>query len=311
MLKKIFIILLCGATLGCGKFVPRRDTSQIIKNVDINQNTIIIYKLNMNKNFYAELDKLANKINATKSINLILPKNAYNKILKMKNGEMNDKKEKIFTKEAYLLTRAEKNFIDKDIYGEYDGNTTQKYLNKQVEFWCKKNNIEFNPTKDYTELDKSKLIDNIINKQKKLGINLSKIFPNCAVNSDFNTSLPLYLKTNNLNDLDFNNIKSRIIIINGNVKDKVIKDKILLITNKNVSNIRGHQIFAKIIEVSTPLFLLDKLKEKGLFLKNLNNFKVKRDDYTLPQAKIIHKLKVDNKLNLMDKEHSWEMENKK
>lgn len=329
MLKKLLLLTMVLGTIGCTNFVARQDESQIVKfqNIKLNKekNMVNLYKLYYPKSikqkdiFYEELYTLGSKMIAhNKSINLVIPRELYNDMIKLSKNEVY-KNEEIYYKKAYKLDSAERKTIDENIqvsFPEYSGDI-QKYLNKQVAYWYNylgEKNLYIEDM-DYTELDKNKLVDRVFKKRQKYIKIVKRILENCVVEENViseDLEMPVFIKTFSIDDIDFEKIKSKLIIVDGNIKDRVIKDKILLIVGKEVENIRDYKVETILHEVSNPKYLINKLDENGLKIKNFKNFTIKNLMYdSEKKARITHKEEAKKTINFISIESKWGIGSKK
>jgi len=121
--------------------------------------------------FYDNFDILMRKLLVYGStINIMYSHKFKDDIIYLKNSYILPE-EVAFSKSASELSEADRNSIDKKVTIKLDGKIgrTQYYLDKQVYFWKKIMNSDkrFNSEKNYTELDKEKLILQMKDKRKK------------------------------------------------------------------------------------------------------------------------------------------------
>lgn len=297
-MKKIllFLLTLLILTTGCGSIVARKDKSQIIKfensklvdgNYDITFYKILYPETPYEKDkFYEQFDILTSKMVAYgKDINLIIPLELYKDLKNLQKREVREG-EKVFYKQAYSLTEEEKEKIDSKVNVDTpnDAGTIQKYLNKQVAYWLDylKRPQEYDSKRYYTELDKDRIVEEVFENRK--------FFSNTcfAIENDYvlevseeeleeggKLGFPLYFKGNYIpNELE--NLASKIYVIEGEIEDTVIPEKLLLIDKKVVENIKDYRIKTEIIDVENPLTLISKLDEyENLKIKDMLNFNVK------------------------------------
>ncbi len=298
MKKKIgFLLILALLITSCGSIVARKDKSQIVKfensmivadSYDITFYNIVYPEKPHDKDkFYEQFDVLTSKMVAyEKDINLIIPLELYKDLLNLQKREVREE-EKIYYKQAYSLTDEEKEFIDNKIYVETptDAGSIQKYLNKQVAYWYDylKKPQEYDSKKYYTELDKDRIVDEVFENRKFFSNTVFAVVDDLVVGVKEeeleevkDIPYPLYLKTDTLPKDKIMRLKSKIIVVEGEIEDTVIPEKILLIDNLTVENIKDYEINTKIIDIDNPLTLIPKIEEyKDLQLKNIQNFDIK------------------------------------
>lgn len=298
MNKKILVLVILALFItSCGSIVARKDRNQIVKfeNTKIvpDKYKIIFYKINYPESpqekdlFYKEFDILTSKMLVyKKDINLIIPLELYKDLLNLQKREVRES-EKIYFKQAYLLTDEEKEFLDKNIVIKTPNNSgsVQKYLNKQVFYWYSYLEREYlyNPDQYYTELDKDKIVDEIFKNRKFFSNTALTLMDDLVIEVGLDQLekakdliYPLYIETDILSQTKMAEFKSKIIIIDGRIEDMVIPGKILLINNLNVKNVKDYEISTEIIDVIGPLNLIPKLEDnKSLKLKDIQKFDVK------------------------------------
>lgn len=292
----LLLVVLLLISTGCGNIVARKDKSQIVQfeNTKIipDKYDITFYRLlypntpNEKDKFYAQLDVLASKILAhKKDINLIIPLELYKDLHNLQLREVRES-EKVFYKHSYSLTDMEREFIDSKIKVNTPENSgsVQKYLNKQIAYWysyLKKSEL-YNENKNYTELDKDRIVDEVFENRKRFSNTIFALGNNLTIEVTVDTlaegaesGLPIFLNTDSLPDnLDL--LKSKIYVVKGEIEDSVIPNKLLLIANKNVKNIKDFEINTKILDITNPLELIPILDEyQDLKIKDMQNFKIK------------------------------------
>lgn len=294
MNKRVIVAGMLFAALvnsGCHSFVARKDSSQIVKFKDMElnrcQNVVNLYRINYPTttkeydNFYNEFQTLLSKMAAhNEKINIVIPKELYQDMNRLKNRDIYGS-EQAFKKYSYLLTDEEKELIDKKVDVRYPKNvgSIQEYLNKQVAYLYDYigEKSKYNENIFYTELDKEKILDSIIDKKKDVVDLFFMLEDNFAVESDSNvdTKLPIYLTGELTTKEQLEELKNNIIISDGKVEDMVVPGKILLINGKTTKNIKDHRIKTHVTDVDTPLTLVKTLGEdRGLKLKDMDNFEI-------------------------------------
>ena len=329
-MKKIvlFFVALTILTTGCGNIVARKDKSQIVqfenKKIVASNYNILFYKLlypenpNDKDEFYKELNVLTSKMMAYhKDINIIIPLELYKDL---KNLQIRDvrESEKIFYKQSYSLTDEEKELIDSkiDVNTPTDSGSIQSYLNKQIAYWYDYLNRgeQYDANRHYAELDKDRIVNEVFENRKFFSNIVFALKDDLVLEvkadelkevKDF--GVPLYLKVNELpSSLD--NLKSKIFIIEGNVSDTVIPEKILLIDNKTVENVKDYEITTKIEDITNPLTLIPRIDEyQDLKIKDILNFKVKYvPNSTLKKASVKEKERERKTINFRSNDIEWE-----
>lgn len=329
-MKKIilFFVALTILTTGCGNIVARKDKSQIVqfenKKIVASNYNILFYKLlypenpNDKDEFYKELNVLTSKMMAYhKDINIIIPLELYKDL---KNLQIRDvrESEKVFYKQSYSLTDKEKELIDSkvSVNTPTDSGSIQSYLNKQIAYWYEYLNRseQYDANRHYTELDKDRIVNEVFENRKLFSNIVFALKDDLVLEvkadeleevKDF--EVPLYLKVNELpSSLD--NLKSKIFIIEGNVSDTVIPEKILLIDNKTIENIKDYEITTKIEDVTNPLTLIPRIDEyQDLKIKDILNFKVKYvPNSTLKKASVKAKEKERKTIDFRSNDIEWE-----
>lgn len=325
------ILLAMVFNTGCGKFIPRKDQSQIVtfKNLDSEKDvyTLKLYKLNYPQlpheqdEFYKKFDVLASKMIAhKKDINLIIPFELYEDFLNLRKQSVRTG-EKVFGKPAYTLSQEEKDTIDGKINVDYpkDAGSTQKYLNRQTAYWYNylKRGYEYDKNKYYTELDKNKLIEEVLKNREIFADTTLLIEGDYAlevISQDVlqagKTGLPLYIYGENIDMSQFQDISSKIIIVQGDVPESVIPGKILLLTGKNTSKIKNYTIKTVVEEVNSPYDLIPLLHENnGIELKDLENFSIKNiSSFKTPKASVREKESPRKGMNFINIESKWRIE---
>lgn len=295
--KIVFLLALTLLTTSCGSIVARKDKSQIVKfensMIVADDYNIIFYNIlypekpHDKDKFYEQFDVLTSKMVAYgKDINLIIPLELYKDLLNLQKREVREG-EKIYYKQAYSLTDEEKEFIDSrvDVKTPTDAGNIQKYLNKQVAYWYDylKKPQEYDPTKYYTELDKDRVVDEVFENRKFFSNTVFAVVDDLVVGVSEeeleevkDMQYPLYLKVDTIPKDKLTDLKSKIIVVEGEVEDSVIPEKILLIDNLTVKNIKDYEISTKIIDIDNPLNLIPNVEEyQDLKLKDIQKFDIK------------------------------------
>lgn len=295
--RALFLIALVLIATGCGSIIARKDRSQIVKfensrivadNYDITFYKIIYPERPQEKDiFYEQFDVLTSKMLAyKKDINLIIPLELYKDLLNLQKREVREG-EKIYYKQAYSLTDEERAFIDKkiDIKTPSNSGSIQKYLNKQVFYWydyLEKTQL-YNPDKYYTELDKDRIVDEVFQNRKFFSNTVLALTEDLVIEVKLDELdevkdllYPIYIKSDIIPKDEIAELKSKIIIVDGKVQDMVIPEKILLINNLNVENVKDYEIATEIQDVDNPLNLIPVIEEyQNLKLKDIQKFDIK------------------------------------
>jgi hypothetical protein len=189
IIKTTLLITVFLFTAGCKDVVLRKDlyekTSFKSENIKAGKNKIEIYSLEYPKSYRERLDYMKDfedmakeLLLEDKSLNLLISREMYDTIKKLKNQEFLPEEE-VYLKNASDLDQFQRDEIDRDInipVTDLRGDI-QKYLDKQVYFWMVLNNRanEFNSKNLYTELDKQRLIEEIRETRKEFSQILNKI----------------------------------------------------------------------------------------------------------------------------------------
>ena len=324
-----FLLVLLGAS--CDKFVPRKDKTQIVKfqNLDIKKENHILklYKIEYpdtpqeQDKFYEDFEILASKMAIyKKDINMIIPVKMYQDLQNLRKRNVREG-EKIYYKPAYSLDESEKQFIDKNINVSYpsDAGPTQKYINKQMAYWYKYINKEnlYEKNKYYTELDKAKIVADIMDSRNNTSETSTLVQNDFAIEVDYNnlsagnqTGLPLYIKTNSVDVEKLKALTTDVIIVDGNIKEEVIPNKILLIQGKTTKNIKDYPITTEVESVKTPLELISKLElDNDLKLEDIEKFTVQNiSPIEASKASVRESEKPRQKMNFISIESKWGIE---
>lgn len=327
----LFLLALTLLTTSCGSIVARKDKSQIVKfeNTKIvsGKYDITFYRINYpntpyeKDKFYEDFDVLTSKMVAYgKDINLIIPLELYKDLKNLQKREVRES-EKVFYKQSYSLTDEEKAIIDNKVKVKtpQDSGSVQEYLNKQVAYWydyLKKPEM-YEADKHYTELDKDRIVDEVFENRKFFSNTCFAIEDDYVIEVDEDELLegselgfPLYLNSNTLPKERLANLKSKVFIIEGEVEDSVIPEKILLIDNKTVENVKDYELTTKIIDIDNPLKLIPTVDEyQDLKIKEIKNFSIKYvPNSTLNKATIREESKPRETIKFRESQTKWGIE---
>ena len=332
MRKKILCLLaLIFVTTSCGSIVARKDKSQIVKfensKIVADKYNITFYKIIYPENphdkdiFYEQFDVLTSKMVAYgKDINLIIPLELYKDLLNLQKREVREG-EKIYYKQAFSLTTEEKKIIDSKIDVKTPGNVgeTQKYLNKQVAYWYDylKKPQEYNANRYYTELDKDRIVDEVFENRKFFSNTVFAVVDDLVVgvtekelDEVKELKYPLYLKTDTVPQEELEKVASKIIVLEGNVADIVIPEKIVLVDNLTVKNVKDYEITTKIVDIDNPLKLIPSIEEyQDLELKDIQNFDIKYvPNSVLKKASVREEERKRETINFEKTQTDWRIE---
>lgn len=329
--KALFLLALVLLTTSCGSIVARKDKSQIVKfensrivadSYDITFYNILYPEKPYDKDkFYEQFDVLTSKMVAyNKDINLIIPLELYKDLLNLQKREVREG-EKIYYKQAYSLTEEEKEFIDSKVDVETPDNTgsVQKYLNKQVAYWYDylKKPQEYDSKKYYTELDKDRIVDEVFENRKFFSNTVFAVANDLVVGVTEDEleeikdlPYPLYLKTDSIPVDKLKEVKSKIILVEGKVEDTVIPEKIVLIDNLTVENVKDYEITTKILDIDNPLNLIQNVDEyQDLKLKNIQKFDIKYvPNSVLKKASVRKEERKRETINFDKTQTNWRIE---
>ncbi len=332
-MKKIllFLLALTILTTGCGSIVARKDKSQIVKfentNLVSGNYDITLYRIPYpntpyeKDNFYKEFDILTSKMVAyNKDINLIIPLELYRDLKNLQKREVRES-EKIFYKHSYSLTDEEKAIIDNKVKVStpQDAGSIQKYLNKQVAYWydyLKKSEL-YDENRYYTELDKDRIVDEVFENRKLFSNTCFLIEDDYIIEvnekeliAGGELGFPLYFKSDAIPENILTTLNSKIFVVEGEIEDRVIPEKILLLDNKTVENVKDYKLSTEIVDVATPLQLLPFIyEESGLKIKDLKNFSIKYvPNSTLEKATIKEPIKERETIDFRNSQTKWGIE---
>lgn len=295
--RALCLLALVLLTTSCGSIVARKDKSQIVKfensKIVADRYDITFYKIIYPENphdkdkFYEQFDILTSKMVAYgKDINMIIPLELYKDLLNLQKREVREG-EKIYYKQAYSLTEEEKKFIDSkiNVSTPNDAGEIQKYLNKQVAYWYDylKKPEKYDGTRYYTELDKDRVVDEVFENRKFFSNTVFAVVDDLVIEVTENEleevkdiPYPLYLATDSIPMEKLEGVDSKIIVLDGKLEDTVIPEKITLINNLKVENIKDYEISTNIIDIDNPLNLIPVIEEyQGLKLKDIQKFDIK------------------------------------
>ncbi|MGL5356394.1 MAG: hypothetical protein ACRDAQ_07625, partial [Cetobacterium sp.] len=175
----------------------------------------------------------------------------------------------------------------------------QKLLNQQYYILLKltQNENMYNPEFLYTELDKSLLMQNVLTSRKLTIESLSKLQNNFVyLEESNNKNKPLYLSSNNSNEVLFNN---PVIFKNSNDNSgfKVLQNSLVLFvgTNKDILSTKDFSFTSNLVNIQS----LDELKsvsKNSNSVLNLLNWKRRKSN---------NNNKIDS---LNNKFSNWEVE---
>ena len=255
-----------------------------------------------------------------KDINLIIPLELYKDLLNLQKREVREG-EKIYYKQAYSLTEEEKEFIDSKVDVETPDNTgsVQKYLNKQVAYWYDylKKPQEYDSKKYYTELDKDRIVDEVFENRKFFSNTVFAVANDLVVGVTEDEleeikdlPYPLYLKTDSIPVDKLKEVKSKIILVEGKVEDTVIPEKIVLIDNLTVENVKDYEITTKILDIDNPLNLIPNVDEyQDLKLKDIQKFDIKYvPNSVLKKASVRKEERKRETINFDKTQTNWRIE---
>lgn len=331
-MKKITLFLLALTLLstGCGSIVARKDRSQIVQfensKIVADEYNITFYRLLYPQapydkdRFFQDFDILTSKMVAYgKDINLIIPLELYKDLKNLQKRDVRET-EKVFYKQSYSLTEEEKAFIDSkvDVKTPKNSGTVQEYLNKQIAYWydyLKKPQM-YEEDRYYTELDKDRVVDEVFENRKFFS---NTVF---AIENDLilevtseeleegsEIGLPLYLNTNTLPN-NLKDLKSKIYVVEGEIEDQLIPEKILLIDNKVVENVKDYDIATKVVDVANPLDLISVVGEyQDLKIKDILKFNIKYvPNSTLNKASVRETERKRETINFDKTQANWGIE---
>lgn len=326
----LFLLALTLLSTGCGSIVARKDKSQIVQfensKIVADKYDITFYRLLYPQapydkdKFFEDFDVLTSKMVAyRKDINLIIPLELYKDLKNLQKRDVRET-EKVFYKQSYALTDEEKALIDSKVNVKTPKNSgsVQEYLNKQIAYWydyLKKPQM-YEEDKYYTELDKDRVVDEVFENRKFFS---NTVF---AIENDLilevtseeleegsEIGLPLYLNTNIL-PTNLKELKSKIYVVEGEIEDQLIPEKILLIDNKIVENVKDYDISTKVIDVINPLELIPTVDEyQGLKIKDILKFNIKYvPNSTLKKASVKEPERKRETINFDKTQVNWGIE---
>jgi len=177
--KYILLLVLTIATTSCtgmAKIKNRHHRAPFEKQIEKGEYTITLYEINYPEKyeekleFYRNFDILMKKLLVYDStVNILYPERLRADILELENNLLLPE-EDYFAKSSSELSQVGRDIIDKkvDIEISNDLGRTQYYLNKQVYFWQIVLNKETNIQKNYSELDKERLVLEMKTLRKKI-----------------------------------------------------------------------------------------------------------------------------------------------
>lgn len=326
----LFLLALTLLSTGCGSIVARKDKSQIVQfensKIVADKYDITFYRLLYPQapydkdKFFEDFDVLTSKMVAyKKDINLIIPLELYKDLKNLQKRDVRET-EKVFYKQSYALTDEEKALIDSkvDVKTPENSGSVQEYLNKQIAYWydyLKKPQM-YEEDRYYTELDKDRVVDEVFENRKFFS---NTVF---AIENDLilevtseeleegsEIGLPLYLNTNTL-PTNLKELKSKIYVVEGEIEDQLISEKILLIDNKTVENVKDYDISTKVVDVINPLELIPTVDEyQGLKIKDILKFNIKYvPNSTLKKASVKEPEKKRETINFDKTQVNWGIE---
>ncbi|UUV17783.1 hypothetical protein NRK67_10830 [Fusobacteria bacterium ZRK30] len=181
MYKYILLLVLALSTTACtgvSKVKERYHRAPFEKEIKKGDYELTLYNINYPSKyeekikFYNDFDILMRKLLVYDStINVMYSEKFKDDIIHLKNSYILPE-EVAFSKSASELSQVDRDNIDKKVTIKLDEKVgrTQYYLNKQVYFWKKimASDEKFNSGRNYTELDKEKVILQMEDKRRKL-----------------------------------------------------------------------------------------------------------------------------------------------
>jgi len=176
---------------------------------------------------------------------------------------------------------------------------------------------EYDSKKYYTELDKDRIVDEVFENRKFFSNTVFAVANDLVVGVTEDEleeikdlPYPLYLKTDSIPVDKLKEVKSKIILVEGKVEDTVIPEKIVLIDNLTVENVKDYEITTKILDIDNPLNLIPNVDEyQDLKLKDIQKFDIKYvPNSVLKKASVRKEERKRETINFDKTQTNWRIE---
>ena len=278
------------------KIIKRKDSVQYINFADTSikkdrTNTLVLYKIIYPKTieekdtFYKKINTLASRLLINKrSLNLVLPADL---IIDVDNTLANRAypQEEIYSKYASDLTDEERSMMEDEYVIDYpeDYGEIQGYLNCQAYYWLEYlgRSDAYEPTRNYTEMDKSLLMREAINKRKELLRSFYVIRDNAVIevnkeNVSKTSSIvePIYTSQEILEKIGTDKIRSNIVILQYGARESIYKGKMTLIDGIETDKVKDYKFYTEITDKKDLDSLFSLIDNKDLKISSLKNFSI-------------------------------------